>query len=371
MTDLTRILESIEQLAYDVLIWILLAPKTLLKIVLDPVWVSSYVNEEMSTKNDTRFDGYLSPVILIILTSLIPFAYAYLTPIPDVAINGPTQAKVNEEVEFYASIDFIAETGRYKYIWTADDNQDQIIRNNQTIDHVIFSWHSPGRKIVTVSVTNDKEESYHREHSINILNPNEISFLERADKGISSSGGDENQDLLKVLQSPAGIIAALSFLSIPLLFTLASESFRGYPLTRSSLKRSYYIQCYFFAPFILALWSFVIGANFLVTPSESYKLFFALIFVGFMFLWLIWCEINVIAKERSTSKLRAFFIVMCCNLLIVSAVYLLLFFSNNPDLFRQLIGWIYMTIIVGLLLTWIVRLNLSLKSYEEIDHKDY
>jgi len=137
MTDLTRILESIEQLAYDVLIWILLAPKTLLKIVLDPVWVSSYVNEEMSTKNDTRFDGYLSPVILIILTSLIPFAYAYLTPIPDVAINGPTQAKVNEEVEFYASIDFIAETGRYKYIWTADDNQDQIIRNNQTIDHVI------------------------------------------------------------------------------------------------------------------------------------------------------------------------------------------------------------------------------------------
>ena len=52
------------------------------------------------------------------------------------------------------------------------------------------------------------------------------------------------------------IVPALIFLSLPMLFAIATEAFRGYPLMRSTLMRSFYIQCYYFSPFILVMWSF-------------------------------------------------------------------------------------------------------------------
>src|SRR5215216_7735798 len=125
MLDLTTILESIEKLAYDVLIWALLVPKTLIKIVIDPSWVRGYVTKELTQKDEARFDEYFSPIILILLASLLPFVYSYLTPIPAVTIQGPEEVKVNSDIDFNATADFISERGNFKYVWTADENLAQ------------------------------------------------------------------------------------------------------------------------------------------------------------------------------------------------------------------------------------------------------
>jgi hypothetical protein len=39
MNNLTEIIEGVEKFAYEVLTWILLIPKTLINIILNPSWV--------------------------------------------------------------------------------------------------------------------------------------------------------------------------------------------------------------------------------------------------------------------------------------------------------------------------------------------
>src|SRR5271169_3779062 len=103
MIDLTKIIEGIEDLAYNLLIWILLIPKTLAKIVFHPAWAPGYVSEKLKEDAGGKFDDYLSPVLLILLCSLIPFVYSYITPVPDAVLTGPTQTEINKEVTFTAT----------------------------------------------------------------------------------------------------------------------------------------------------------------------------------------------------------------------------------------------------------------------------
>lgn len=53
MIDLSKIFDSIEKLAYDILIWILLVPKTLVKILVEPSWVPGYVTKELNEKTES------------------------------------------------------------------------------------------------------------------------------------------------------------------------------------------------------------------------------------------------------------------------------------------------------------------------------
>lgn len=76
MVNLIDILESIEQFAYKVLIWILVAPKTLAKIIMEPGWVPTYISKELREKEQNRFDEYFSPVFLILLASVLEFRVA-------------------------------------------------------------------------------------------------------------------------------------------------------------------------------------------------------------------------------------------------------------------------------------------------------
>jgi hypothetical protein len=353
MLNLTTIIENIERLAYDVLIWTLLVPKTLVKIVIDPGWVRGYVTKELTEKDEARFDGYLSPIILIILTSVLPFLYSYLTPMPAVTIQGPEEVKVNSEIDFHATADFISERGNFKYVWTADENLPQTWEHDQTTDYVTFKWSTPGWKAITVTATNEHGEELIQWYDIYVLDPSEKPSLS-ASNASHPPENNHSKDYLDALEGPTGILATLGFLSIPLLFAIATEAFRGYPLTRLSLRRSFYIQCYYFAPFNLALWSLLLGMLYFVTPIELAFIRITSLAALFMLLWLIRNETIVIAQERRIHILLSFFIVLICLAAIVGFGLEALLLTD-PETFRLFLAQFYVWAIAIAVIAWIIQ----------------
>ena len=70
--DFSRLFQSIEDAVYEVIVWILLLPKTLFRSMFKPKWTIAYVNEEWEKKPEDRFDEFLSPVLLWLIVAVFP-----------------------------------------------------------------------------------------------------------------------------------------------------------------------------------------------------------------------------------------------------------------------------------------------------------
>jgi len=72
--DFAKLFQSIEDAVYEVMVWILLLPKTLLRSMFQPKWAIKYVHNEWEKKPDERFDEYLSPVLLWLMVAVLPLS---------------------------------------------------------------------------------------------------------------------------------------------------------------------------------------------------------------------------------------------------------------------------------------------------------
>lgn len=70
-----RLVHSIEELVYQFAIWLLLLPKTIIKIIRHPKWMQPYVEEELKKEHEHRFQEYLSPILFWVLISVVPTYY--------------------------------------------------------------------------------------------------------------------------------------------------------------------------------------------------------------------------------------------------------------------------------------------------------
>ena len=70
--DFSKLFQSIEDAVYEVMVWILLLPKTLFRSMFKPKWTIAYVNEEWEKKPEDRFDEFLSPVLLWLIVAVFP-----------------------------------------------------------------------------------------------------------------------------------------------------------------------------------------------------------------------------------------------------------------------------------------------------------
>lgn len=84
--DFGEILKSVEDAVFEVMIWILLLPKTLFRVMIKPKWAMEYVTEEWKKdpEEEERFDEYLSPVLLWLLSAVIPITAAFVFISPDI-----------------------------------------------------------------------------------------------------------------------------------------------------------------------------------------------------------------------------------------------------------------------------------------------
>ena len=355
MLDLTKVIEGIEALAYDMLMWILLVPKTLAKIVFHPAWAPGYVAEQLKSDARARFDDFISPVILILLSTLLPFAYSYATSAPDVEITGSAQSNISQDVTFTATANFISKDGQYTYDWGEWDgdtyNSYGTWDSNQTTDYISTNWDKPGWETVAVTASNDKGESYYNEYNIYIVDPNQPASTQATIVNEAAPANREPKTWRSVLEGTPGFLAALAFLSIPLLFALAIEAFRGNPLTTSSLMQSFYVQCYYLSPFALASWSLILGVKYFVTPSEFPLTALAGLVVLVLLLQLIRNETLLVAAERSLRRGPAFWVVLGCLALILIVAGMVLLLMGDAEAFRQFLGWFYVAFVVALFLT--------------------
>ena len=69
--NLLDILKGIENLAIELLLWIIYIPKTLYKIIKQPFWVPKYIDDELG--KGEKFTNYMSPVLLYLGISVILF----------------------------------------------------------------------------------------------------------------------------------------------------------------------------------------------------------------------------------------------------------------------------------------------------------
>jgi hypothetical protein len=70
--DFGKLFQSIEDAVYEVMVWIMLLPKTFIRSMFRPRWTIQYVNEEWEKKPEDRFDEYLSPVLLWLIMGVFP-----------------------------------------------------------------------------------------------------------------------------------------------------------------------------------------------------------------------------------------------------------------------------------------------------------
>lgn len=65
--DFLKILKSFEDFVYEALIWLVLVPRTLLRIVLSPRRMAEYADRELASTDEERFGDAISPPLLLIL----------------------------------------------------------------------------------------------------------------------------------------------------------------------------------------------------------------------------------------------------------------------------------------------------------------
>lgn len=129
MSNIADFLDEIERLAYKILLWVLLLPKTLLKIILEPKWVPKYVKEELSGDSSTAFDRYMSPVVLFLIVTLIPAILLSFVPATGMTLSYPEPFYEDDlrGIDFPVTGKFISSTARVIHqVWWEVWQVDQV-----------------------------------------------------------------------------------------------------------------------------------------------------------------------------------------------------------------------------------------------------
>lgn len=355
MNNITEIIEGIEKFAYEVLIWVLLIPKTLVNIILNPAWVPEYVASELNDKTDDRFDSYLSPVILILITTLLPIAYVMSVPFPGAAISGPAEAQVHQPVRFVVDAGFVNKTQSYHYEWTADEQSLQTHDGSELTNYVVFTWDQPGEKQVHLQTDNRQGESHESRFKVNILDENQL-FTASLEDGSYGNNRSTELDFMNSLQEPRGLYITFLFLTMPMLFALALDRLRRVPFSRRSFMHSFYIQCYYFSPVNLSFWLLLLGVAYFLDPKKEVLLVLVpVITVVILLVWLFVNETRLVMKEKNVNVIWGASFTGACYGLIALLLYIYIKFAQNPEIFRKILWTFYGVMLSGFMAVFLFR----------------
>src|SRR6266508_5543727 len=178
MSNLMDFLGQIEKLAYSLAVWIILIPKTIFKIILEPTWVRGYIAKEFAESAEVektgksgdkvRFDDYVSPVILLLLCSLVPYVgYQLLPPFGLAGIVGTDTCVVNQPCSYDIDANYFDNAyvidWQFRDLSNANvDNQHETVYANSALsdDNMTFritgkqeiQWTTPGDKEVSIQI---------------------------------------------------------------------------------------------------------------------------------------------------------------------------------------------------------------------------
>jgi len=96
--DFVTLLHVLEDAVYEILVWILLLPKTLFQILFRPDWIHRYVTTEWDKEPEKRFTDYLSPVLFWLLIAVLPVSFGIASPAKEGEARGISGAFVESNL---------------------------------------------------------------------------------------------------------------------------------------------------------------------------------------------------------------------------------------------------------------------------------
>ena len=253
------VLQDFEKLVYKILMWVILTPKTIVAVVLDPIWFREYVKGE--EKDESPFDEYLSPVVLLLVVALLPALAFNFLPTYGTVISSPAETNPTTDrfLSFESQTDLKSSSTvdtQYIHTWTIEEVQPnggyvEIFRerhlegsessylekvDKDTVkDRFLYSFDS-GEYYINVTV--DKIDSSRKDAgtietyifslAVNVpVKSEEPVVISTADtKGITSkSSASAKENFSDSIKQEETIFLALALMIPPLLFALASRIF--------------------------------------------------------------------------------------------------------------------------------------------------
>jgi len=380
---------DLEKLIYKILMWFILVPKTLVMITLNPAWAPGYVKDELQN-DQTPFDEYISPIILLLVVALIPAVAFNLLPTFGASISSPAETQTTTEriISFEARTDFRSSSTEMEYFhkWTvtkavsttptaggdvliasevhypsAPVNYVEEIDDNTVKDKFLFTFPDPGEYLVVVTAgkydprrydpstqQGVATEFYTTTMRVNI--PVKVGDLvttsnEEQTKDTDAASPENLQSFTASVQKENTLFIAIALMLPPLLFALATRLFIT-SIGEDTLKESFYTQCYYFSPLALAIWASYYARYFF--SADAY--FFASGSVAVQVIWLptvlamLWwvrAEVKTIEDARETTGVRSLIITLVCVALLLLAASGIFQFATLQDDARLLVIRIY------------------------------
>ena len=417
MKSIFTVFLDIEKLIYKVLMWVILVPKTIVKITLNPAWAPGYVTEELE-KDETPFDEYISPIILLLVVALIPAVAFNLLPTFGASISSPaeTQPTTDRFLSFEVRTDFRSSSTEMDYFhtWTVKrvtssvpiqgqvtpsasaGNGDLTLINevhyprgpvnfieeiddNTVKDKFLYGFPDAGQYLVVVTAGKYDPRRFDPESGRGVATELYTSTMRvvvpaRLDEKIVISNEEKTKDVQGA--SPEGfetftasvqrentLFIAIALMLPPLLFALATKIFIK-DIGEDTLKESFYTQCYYFSPPSLAIWASYYARYFFTSDAYLYadsSFAIKIIWLPTMLatLWFIRAEVKTIEDARGINGIRALTITLVCIAALLFAANGIFQFATLQDDVRLFAIRVYpivsAALIAGFGLAWYRR----------------
>jgi len=260
MKSIVAVLQDFEKIVYKILMWIILIPKTIIQVIIDPISFREYVQGEAD--DTSPFDEYISPVILLLVVAFLP-AIAYNSlPVFGSVIHSPaeTEPVTGRYVSFESLTDFKAnatESSAYIHTWVVSKENDdgglepvdtqahrednEFARNLERVDkdtvtdRFVYKFEGPGDYYVVVNA--EKIDAAHKnkpteKYSSSVLvtipprdsEPVTISST-NSNTNTTTHGAKKPGTFAERIKQEETIFLALALMIPPLLFAFASRFF--------------------------------------------------------------------------------------------------------------------------------------------------
>jgi hypothetical protein len=73
--DFVKLIQSLQELVFEIVVWVLLLPKTFFRALLRPDLMVKYVNSEFQKEPEKQFDDFVPPVLFYLMLAVVPAAF--------------------------------------------------------------------------------------------------------------------------------------------------------------------------------------------------------------------------------------------------------------------------------------------------------
>jgi peptidoglycan/LPS O-acetylase OafA/YrhL len=176
--------------------------------------------------------------------------------------------------------------------------------------------------------------------------------------------GDQEQDkryksepegFQGALESGGTYFLAIGLLSLPLLFSFGTKILGEEGLGETSIKQSFYMQCYYFSPVTAVFWASIYSLTLYTIDIYFLAELMPIIIFALIVIWFLLAENNAIMVERGVSKGRAWGVLFVLIVGLAIGSFIIYFIITDLDFLRRYAIMLYPIIGTAVFIAYFVR----------------